>query len=37
MDFQKIILLLENTSNQPSKFSAKNWVEVYDEPRGRPN
>ena len=27
--------LLDNTSNQPSKFTAKNWVEINDESRGR--
>ena len=31
MEYQKIINLLENTSNQPSKFRTKSWVEVNDE------
>ena len=31
MGYQKIINLLENTPNQPSKFRTKNWVEVNDE------
>ena len=31
----KIANLLDNTSNQPSKFTAKNWVEINDESRGR--
>ena len=31
MEYQKIINLLENTSNQPSKFRIKSWVEVNDE------
>ena len=30
MEYQKIINLLENTPNQPSKFITKNWVEVND-------
>ena len=33
MKYQKIINLLDNTSNQPSKFKAKNWVEINDESR----
>ena len=44
MEYQKIANLLDNgvslngiafnTSNQPSKFRAKNWVEINDESRG---
>ena len=34
MEYQKIINLLDNTSNQPSKFRTKNWVEINDESRG---
>ena len=34
MEYQKIANLLDNTSNQPSKFRTKNWVEINDEPRG---
>ena len=34
MEYQKIINLLENTPNQPSKFRTKSWVEVNDESRG---
>ena len=30
MEYQKIIHLLNNTSNQPSKFRTKNWVEIND-------
>ena len=33
MKYQKIINLLDNTSNQPSKFKTKNWVEINDELR----
>ena len=28
MENQKAILLLDNTSNQLSKFNAKNWVKI---------
>ena len=31
MEYQKIINLLDNTPNQPSKFKTKNWVEINDE------
>ena len=32
MEYQKIINLLENTPNQPSKFRKKtNWVEINDD------
>ena len=31
MEYQKIINLLDNASNQPSKFRTKNWVEINDE------
>ena len=34
MEYQKIANLLDNTSNQPSKFRTKNWVETNDESRG---
>ena len=37
MEYQKIINFLENTSNQSSKFRAKNWVEINDELRGTYN
>ena len=37
MKYQKIINLLDNTSNQPSKFKTKNWVEINDELRGTYN
>ena len=34
MEYEKIINLLENTPNQPTKFRAKNWVEInHDESR----
>ena len=31
MEYQKIINLLENTPNQPSKFWTKHWAEVNDD------
>ena len=34
MEYQKITNLLDNASNQPSKFRTKNWVEVNDDSRG---
>ena len=34
MEYQKIANLLSSASNQPSKFRAKNWVEINDESRG---
>ena len=37
MEYQKIRNLLDNTSNQPSKFRTKNWIEINDESRGRYN
>ena len=34
MEYQKIANLLDNASNQSSKFRTKNWVEVNDKSRG---
>ena len=34
MKYQKIANLLDSTPNQPSKFRARNWVEINDESRG---
>ena len=34
MEYQKIINLLNNTSNQPSKFRIKNRIEINDQSRG---
>ena len=34
MEYQKIVNLLGNASNQPSKFKTKNWVETNDQSRG---
>ena len=30
MEYQKIANLLDNASNQPSKFRTRNWVEIND-------
>ena len=35
MEYQKIINLLDNTINQPSKFRTRNWVEINGESKGR--
>ena len=37
MKYQKIINLLDNTSNQPSKFRTKIWVEINGKSRGTYN
>ena len=34
MEYQKIVNLLNDESNQPSKFRTRNWVEINDESRG---
>ena len=33
MEYQKIASLIDDTSNQPSKFRTKNWVETNNESR----
>ena len=37
MEYQKIANLIDEASNQPSKFRTKNWVEINDESRGTYN
>ena len=37
MEYQKIANLIDDTSNQPSKFRTKNWVEINDASRGACN
>ena len=37
MEYQKIINLLDNTSNLASKLKTKNWVGINDESRGTYN
>ena len=34
MEYQKIVNLLESTSDNLSKFRTRNWVEINDESRG---
>ena len=34
MEYQKIANLVESTSDNPSKFRTRNWVEINDESRG---
>ena len=34
MEYQKIKNLLDDASNQQSKFRTKNWVEINNESRG---
>ena len=31
MEYPKIINLLDNAPNQPSKLKTKNWVQINDE------
>ena len=37
MEYQKIANLIDDASDQPSKFRTKNWVEINDESRGTYN
>ena len=37
MEYQKIANLIDDASNQPSKFRTKNWVEINDESKGAYN
>ena len=37
MEDQKIANLVDDASNQPSKFKTKNWVEINDKSRGKCN
>ena len=37
MEYQKIAHLIDDTSNQSSKFRTKNWVEINDDLRGAYN
>ena len=37
MKYQRIINLLDNASNQASKFRTKTWVEINNESRGTYN
>ena len=35
MEYHKIINLLDNTPNQPTKFRSKKWVEINDKSNGK--
>ena len=35
MEYQKLINLLDDTTNQPFKFRTTKWVELNDESKGR--
>ena len=37
MGYQKIIQLLHNTPNQPTKFRTKTWIEINNDSRGTYN
>ena len=37
MEYQKIVNLIDDASNQSSKFRTRNWVEINDESRGAYN
>ena len=37
MEYQIIINLLDDTTNQPSKFKGRNSIEIYDESPGMYN
>ena len=37
MEYQKIANLIDDASNQPSKFRTKNWVGINDESTGKYN
>ena len=37
MEHQKIVILLDDTTNEPSIFKTRNWVEINDEWRGTYN
>ena len=34
MEYQQMIIFLDNKLNQPSKFRTKSWIEVNDNSRG---
>ena len=35
MEYQRIINLLDDTRNEPSKFRTRNWVEINDQSKGK--
>ena len=34
MEYQKIINLIKNTTNQLPKFTTENWIKINDQSRG---
>ena len=34
MEYQKMIIIFDNTPNQVSKFRSKNWVEINNDSSG---
>ena len=34
MEYHKIINVLEDTTNQPSKFRTRSWVEINNQSKG---
>ena len=34
-EYQKMINLLDETTNQPSKFRTRNWIAINNESKGR--
>ena len=37
MEYRKVIILLDNTPNQLSRFRTKNWFKINDDSRGTYN
>ena len=35
MEYQKIMKLLDDTTNQPSKFGTRNWLEINNGSKGK--
>ena len=35
MKYQKIIILLDDITNQPFKFRTRNWGEIHNKSRGK--
>ena len=35
MEYQKMMNLLDDITNQPSRFRTRDWVEINDESKGR--
>ena len=35
MEYQKIVNLLDNATNQPCEFKIRNWVKINDESKGK--